>query len=130
MGAREFKFKSQIRLSAVELNLQVSTYLWALRGLYPRYRRYIAWYTILRKQLPGPRVKADLFWQESIERTTDEIDQWAEDARRAALDMLDAAIYPNPMEACGWDCDFQTPCLLRGRPEDLATVLKRDYKAR
>jgi CRISPR/Cas system-associated exonuclease Cas4 (RecB family) len=128
MACMEFKSKKQIDTSGVDLLLQLSVYLWALRQLYPKRKRYIAHYTILRKQMPGPRVKADLFHRESVERTDEEIDQWALDTARAALDMLDAAIYPNPMDACSWDCDFKMPCMLRGRPEDLKHVLTTEYK--
>lgn len=128
VGCFEHKFKSQIRIDAIDLNLQLSVYLWALRQLYPEAKRYIAYYNVLRKQMPGPRVKADLFARESVERTDEEIDQWAIDTERIALDMLDAAIYPNPMDNCSWDCDYQVPCMLRGRPDDMAVVFQRDFK--
>lgn len=128
MGAFEHKFMSQIRVSNVDLNHQLTVYLWVLRRLHPKKKRFIAYYNILRKQMPGPRVKADLFAREPVERSADEIAQWEIDAQRAALDMIDGAIYPNPMEACAWDCDFQIPCLLRGRPDDLSHVLKTHFK--
>lgn len=127
VGCFEHKTKSKINIDVVDLNLQLSVYLWALRLLYPKARRFIAYYNVLRKQMPGPRVKADLFARESIERTSEEIDQWVEDTRNIVRDMLDPAIYPNPMDSCSWDCDFQVPCMMRGRSEDLRTVLTRDY---
>ncbi len=128
VACQETKTKGQIRVDTVDMNIQLSVYLWALRQMYPSMKRYIAYYTILRKQMPGPRVKADLFHREHVERTDDEIDQWAVDTRRAALDMLDGAIYPNPMDSCSWDCDFTNPCMLRGRPDDLTHVLTTMYK--
>lgn len=126
VGCFENKFKGQIRVDIVDMNLQLSVYLWALRQLYPEKKNYVAWYQVHRKQMPGPRVKADLFARESVTRSDEEIDQWAIDAQRTALDMLDAAIYPNPMDACSFDCDYQVPCLLRGT-EDLEDVLTNDY---
>lgn len=128
MAGFEHKFKSQLRINSIELNLQLSVYLWALRKLYPEARRYIAYYNVLRKQMPGPRVRSELFAREAVERTDDEIDAWEMDAQRIALDMLDAAIYPNPTDACGWDCDYNVPCLLRGNPKDVRHILKTEYQ--
>lgn len=128
IGCSEFKTKGQIRTNDVETNLQLSVYLWALRRLYPKAKRYTAHYTILRKQMPGPRVTADLFHRETVERTDEEIEQWAIDTERAALDMFDAALYPNPNENCSWDCDFKIPCLLRGNAADLRHVLSTQYR--
>ena len=130
LGCLEFKTKGQIRMDVVEMNLQLSVYLWALRRKYPKFKRYIAHYRVLRKQMPGPRVKADLFASEAVERTDNEIDQWAADTARSALDILDGAIYPNPMDACSFDCDFRIPCLLRGNDSDLKHVLKTEYKTK
>lgn len=129
IGSLESKFKGQIRMGGIDQNIQLSLYLWALSRIYPDAKRYIAWYQVLRKQMPGPRVKADLFARESVERTVDEVKQWELDTQRAALDMLDAAIYPNPNDNCSWDCDYQTPCLLRGT-QDLEGVLKTQFKTR
>lgn len=126
----EFKTKGQIKMDVVEMNLQLSVYLWALRRKYPKFKRYIAYYRVLRKQMPGPRVKADLFASESVERTDTEVDQWALDTQRAALDILDGAVYPNPMDACSWDCDFRNACLLRGNNADLKDLLKSEYKTK
>jgi hypothetical protein len=128
MGFTETKAKSQIRVDMVDMNIQLSVYFWAIRMKYPKVREIRGYYQILRKQMPGPRVRAELFHREAFERTPEEVDQWVVDTRRAALDMLDAAIYPSPMDSCGWDCDFQVPCLLRGRPDDLQHVLETQYK--
>jgi hypothetical protein len=127
IGCFENKFKAKIDMSVIDMNQQLSVYLWAMRRLFPDKKRYVAWYQIHRKQMPGPRVKADLFAREPIERTQDEIHQWEMDTQRMALEMLDAAIYPNPMSDCSWDCDYQVPCLLRGTP-DLEGVLTSQYK--
>jgi hypothetical protein len=128
IGCFEHKTCSSISLGKVDTNIQLSVYLWALRQKYPKAKRFIAYRNYLRKQMPGPRVKAALFAREAIERTDDEIDQWAVDMYHTALDMLDAAIYPNPTDDCSWDCDFQTPCLLRGNNEDMEHVLSTTYR--
>jgi hypothetical protein len=130
VGILESKFKSAIRYDEIENRLQLTVYLWALRQKYPKLKRYIAYYQILRKQMPGPRVKSDLFYREPIERDGDEIDQWARDTEYAALDMLDGAVYPSPMDSCSWSCDFKIPCLLRGNDADLRHVLSTEYTTR
>lgn len=127
VGCLEHKFKKTIDTSVVDLNLQLSVYMWALRRLFPKKKRYIAYYNLLRKQMPGPRVRADLFARESIERTEEEIQQWEEDTQRICRDMLDAAIYPNPQDSCSWDCDYQAPCTMRGRPGDLEATFISNY---
>lgn len=130
MGCFEHKTAKQIKLDMVDLNLQLSVYLWALRVRYPKMKRYQAYRNVLRKQMPTARVRAALFAREGIERMDDEIDQWVIDTQRIAGDMLDAAIYPSPQDSCGWSCDYQIPCLMRGRPDDLQEVLERDYKTK
>lgn len=123
----ESKFKGQIRYDATENRLQLSVYLWALSVKYPDMKRFMAFPQILRKQMPTPRVKAALFWRDLVERDRDEVDQWVLDTRRAALDMLDGAVYPSPMDSCGYMCDFNVPCLLRGNKRDLLHVLKTEF---
>lgn len=124
----ESKFKSTIKVDNIEQKLQITVYHWAMRKEFPRYKRYIAYPQVLRKQMPGPRVKADLFNREEIERNTDEIHQWELDTARAALDMIDGAVYASPMDSCSWSCDFQKPCLLRGNKQDLKYVLRDNYR--
>lgn len=124
----ETKIKGQIKMDNVEQKLQITVYVWAMMQEFPQYKRYISYPQILRKQMPGPRIKAALFWRDEIERTVPEVKQWALDTQRAALDMIDGAIYPNPMESCSWSCDFQKPCLLRGDKETLKYVLEDNYK--
>lgn len=128
MGVCEFKTKGQIRVDMVDMNLQLSVYLWALRRLHPKFRRFLAYYTILRKQMPGPRVRSELFHREAVERSDEEIEQWAIDTERAVMDMPGAAVYPSPMDSCGWDCDYQGPCLMRGNPSDLKFLFKTKFK--
>lgn len=127
MAMQELKTAGQFRDKGLETLIQLSTYLWAMRVKYPKNDRYIAYYTEMRKQLPTERVRAPLFQRQEIERTAEEVDQWVLDTQRAAMDMLDAAIYPNPNQNCSWDCDFQTPCLLRGT-DDLEHVLSSAYR--
>jgi hypothetical protein len=130
IACSEFKTAGQFKDNIVELNLQLSVYLWALRTKYPKQRRYIAYYTQLRKQMPGPRVKADLFKRDAVEREPEQLDQWARDTRLIALDMHGAAVYPNPMDSCAWGCDFKIPCMLRGNNADLKHVLQSQYQPR
>jgi hypothetical protein len=130
MAMLESKTAGQFKTNIVETNLQLSVYLWALRAKFPGYRAYTAYYQQLRKQLPGPRVKADLFMREPVERSDEEIAQWALDTERAALDMLDAAIYPSPQDTCSWSCDYQMACLMRGEPDDLRDTLKSQYSVK
>jgi len=120
----ERKFKKQIQMDIVEVNLQLSVYLWALSVLYPGNKEYQIHYRVLRKQMPGPRVTAPLFGSEPVTRTPGQIRAWVEDTRNTALEMIDAAVYPNPMDACSWDCDFKMPCLLRGEDDDLVSALQ------
>lgn len=124
----ETKFKKSLQMDNIEQKIQLTVYLWAMMTLFPKYKRYIAYPQVLRKQMPGPRVKADLFARHEIERSVAEIKQWALDTQRSALDMIDGAVYPNPMDSCSWSCDFQKPCLLRGDKEDLKYVLKDNYR--
>lgn len=126
----ESKFRGQIRMDNVEQKIQLTVYLWAMMTEFPKYKRYISYPQVLRKQMPGPRVKADLFHRTEIERTLPEINQWVLDTQRSALDMIDGAIYPNPMDSCDWACDFQKPCLLRGDKETLKYVLEDNYQRR
>lgn len=130
VGFLESKFKGQIKKSEAETRLQHSVYHYALRCLFPDMKRYISYPQILRKQMPGPRVTAALFWRDSIERDINEVDQWRIDTGRQAMDMVDGAVYPNPMESCDYACDFTIPCLLRGDPSAVKHVLKTQYKER
>jgi ATP-dependent helicase/DNAse subunit B len=127
MAMQEFKTKSKIDFSMIDLNFQLSTYLWALRQKFPKHRRYIAYHTILRRQMPGPRVTAALFSRTMVERTDQEIDRWVRDVQSIAADMVAPRIYPNVQPSCQWDCDFYNPCLLRSEPRDLKFVLKSEY---
>jgi hypothetical protein len=130
MTTLESKFKKTISYDNVENMLQLTIYLWAMRVLFPTMRRFIVYYQILRKQLPTDRVKTALFYREPIERGVDEIDQWVKDAGRQALDILDGAVYPSPMDSCSWSCDFKMPCLLRGDAGALKHVLTTEFQPR
>jgi hypothetical protein len=127
MGFIESKTAKNFKKDIIEANLQLSVYSWAIRRLYPKYEHYIGYYQQLRKQLPGPRVTTPLFMREDLERDDDEVRQWEKDTEAVARDMLDAAIYPSPMDSCSWSCDFKMACLLRGTP-DLLGVMRSEYK--
>lgn len=136
----ETKTKTQFDFNVMDLDSQMTTYLWALwkavtefpevlprplRAM--RFEKFIAWRTVLRRQMPGPRVKAPLFARESIERGEDELRMWEVDARRIARDMLDAAIYPTPTKSCEWDCDFFQLCQIRSDKEDLKHIIDTEF---
>lgn len=130
MAFLESKTAGQFKHDIIETNLQLSVYFWALRQRFPKIKRFIGHFQQLRKQMPGPRVTAPLFMREPVERGNDEIDQWAIDTEHAALEMLDGAIFPNPMDSCSWSCDFKIPCLLRGNKADLLHVLRTEYQTK
>lgn len=123
----ETKTKSDTNTDTIDMNYQLSFYSWALRQKYPGMKRYMSYYQILRRQKPGPRVKAPLFHREAVERTSDEIDQWVKDTQLVALDFLNARIYPHTMGNCNWDCDFQKPCGLRGDRSALRHIFKTEF---
>jgi hypothetical protein len=123
----ETKTKNGISFDMMDMDAQLTTYLWAMWKEYPDYKRYIAWRTVLRRQMPGPRVKAPLFGRESIERTPEELLLWERDTLRIVYDMLDAAIYPNKNESCKWSCDFYELCLARGSKSDLKHIMKEQF---
>lgn len=127
MAMDETKTAKQFRDKGLDTLLQLSVYLWAMRVKFPKMKRYKAYYTEMRKQLPTERVRAPLFQRQEVERTGEEIDQWVLDIQRTALDMVDPAIYPNPNANCSWDCDFQIPCMQRGTP-DLEHILDTGYQ--
>jgi hypothetical protein len=128
MGFLESKTAGQFKTDVIERNLQLSVYFWAMRMLNPKAKRFIGYYQQLRKQMPTSRVRAPLFVREDVERSASEIDQWVIDTQRVAQDMLDASIYPNPMDSCSWGCDYTGPCLLRGEAKDLQHVLNTEYQ--
>jgi len=130
IGMLEAKFLKDIKLNDLDNRIQLSVYLWALRKLYPKARRFVAYYQILRKQMPSPRVRTPLFHREPIERTAEELDQWERDIIHTALDMHGGAVYPNPMEACQWGCDFLIPCGQRGSKDDLLHILRNEFVTR
>lgn len=123
----ETKTKNYISFDMMDMDSQITTYLWAMWKKYPHYKRYIGWRTVLRRQMPGPRVKAALFGRESIERTPEELMFWEKDTRRIVRDMLDAAIYPTRRESCRYDCDFYELCLARGNKHDVKAIIEEQF---
>lgn len=136
----ETKTKNQISFDMMDMDAQLTTYLWAMwkastTGMCPlpkpfhsrRYDRYIAWRTVLRRQMPGPRVKAALFAREPIERTPEELIMWEKDTGRIVRDMMDAAIYPTRRDSCRFDCDFYQLCLSRGNKHDMKEIIAEQF---
>ena len=131
MAMQETKMRKSIDFKPFDISAQIDTYIWAMRQIAKRdklaIKRFKAYPTIARRQMPGPRVKAPLFGREMIERTDEQIMQWQTDTLNACHDMLDAAIYPNKMDDCFYMCDFKEPCDLRGDPADMKAVLRSEY---
>jgi hypothetical protein len=123
----ETKTKNNISFDMLDMNYQMTTYLWAMSTKYPKYKRYIAWRTVLRRMMPGPRVKAPLFDREFVERSDDDLKMWHLDIQRTVTDMLDAAIYPTPNDSCRWNCDFYNLCLVRSNRHDLKEIIEAEY---
>lgn len=127
----ETKTKNGISFDMMDMDAQITTYLWAMwkepRFHAKRYKRYIGWRTVLRRQMPGPRVKAPLFGRECIERTPEELMLWEKDTLRVVRDMLDAAIYPTRRESCRFDCDFYNLCLARGNKNDMRSIIEEQF---
>lgn len=130
IAALESKFVKQISMDGLDNKLQLSVYLWAMMEEWPQFKRYIIYFQNIRKQMPGPRVKAALFHREPVERDRDEIRQWVDDTRNAALDMVNGAVYPSPQDSCNWRCDFNVPCLMRGNDSDVKHILKTEFQKR
>jgi hypothetical protein len=132
----ETKTRTSVNFDMLDLSYQMTTYLWAMQQKFPRdergrrYKRYLAWRTVLRRQMPGPRVSAPLFGRESVERDPDELRMWLIDIRRTVTDMLDAAIYPNMTDQCKWGCDFYKLCLVRSNKSDLKEIIQTEYTAK
>jgi hypothetical protein len=130
----ETKTKTNIDFDMLDLNAQMTAYLWAMSTKFPRdergkkFKRYIAWRTICRRQMPTARVRAPLFGREMIERNPEELRMWLLDTRRIIRDMLDAAVYPTKTDHCRWDCDFYKLCLVRSNKSDLLEVIQSEYQ--
>lgn len=127
LAVDETKTKATISFDMLELNAQMTMYLWAMSVEYPKYDRYVIYRTVLRRMMPGPRVKNPLFGRESVERNPEDLHMWMLDARRRARDMLDAAIYPTQTDSCKWDCDFYNLCLIRSNKADLKHTIKTEF---
>lgn len=130
MAMLETKTASQMKAETWEWRMQWLTYRWFLGEAYPKLRQYLIYPTVLRKQMPGPRVKADLFSREPIEFGEDEVEQWRKDTIRICLEMIGAAVFPTYSSDCSWRCEFKNACLLRGDPDQLKHVLSTEFKPR
>lgn len=124
----EMKTKNGIDFDMLDLNVQMTTYLWAMSVQFPQFERYQAYRTIGRRQMPGPRVKAPLFGRsDAIERDPADLRLWLKDTRNIVRDMMDAAIYPTATDRCKWDCDFYRLCLVRSDKADLEDLITAEY---
>lgn len=45
-------------------------------------------------------------------------------------DMNGATVYPNKMDRCSWDCNFNLPCEERSRGNEVTNLLRSKYKQR
>lgn len=126
----ESKTRKDLKMDMLDLNNQITVYLWAMQKEFPGFERYLGWRTAMRRQMPGPRVKAPLFAREFVERDEEELRMWELDTRRIVKDMLDAAIYPTKTDHCRWDCDFYKLCLIRANKADLKSIIRSEYNAK
>lgn len=131
----ETKSRSSFRDENLDQTLQLSVYLWAMRmiakhELKKKFKRYVMYFQRLRKQMPTPRVTAPLFARDAIERDDEQIEAWRQDTINVLLEVHGGAVYANPQEDCNWSCDFQTPCLMRGNPDDVKHILTTQYQLR
>lgn len=128
IALEETKTKNAIEFDMLDLNAQLTTYIWALSEKFPQYDEYQAFRTVARRQMPGPRVKAPLFGRsDAVVRDPDDLKMWVKDTRRIVRDMMDAAIYPTPTDRCKWDCDFYNLCLVRSNKQDLTDVIHSEF---
>lgn len=127
MAMQEGKMRTNISFNPFEVSGQIMSYLYSMRVDHPGYKRYKAYPTVSRRQMPGPRVRAALFGREMFEKSDEEIEIWRQDTILTCYDMLDAAIYPNKMDSCFFACDFKNLCDMRGDPKDLKALIKTEF---
>lgn len=132
----EHKSYSRLDPRAMEMNQQFTAQIWLGRflaeklGLEERVHGVI--YNGLRKQAPGPRVKAPLFHRETLYRTDNEIGSmfyrayWA--CREFSSKNLKIYAQPEPLR-CAM-CDFREVCLEMQRGGDWQFLLDTNYTKR
>jgi hypothetical protein len=91
-------------------------------------------HTVLRKQKPGPRVKAPLFAREEVTRSNDEMLQTMEDMYNRIRDMAMSTlrperIYPSFGKDCQW-CPYNMPCKMRLERRDDKEIIDLSYFVR
>lgn len=132
----EHKTYARLDPKAMEMNQQFTAQIWLGRymadklGLEDHVHGVI--YNGLRKQAPGPRVKAPLFHREKLYRTESEIHTMLYRAYWACREFAqkDLAIYPQPSPIRCSMCDFRGVCLEMQRGGDWESLLEMDFTRR
>ncbi len=132
----EHKTYSRLDNAANEMNHQFTAQIWLGRylaehmGIDGKVLGVI--YNGLRKQKPGPRVKAPLFHREILYRTDNEIQTLLHRAYWASREFAskNLKIYPQPSGIQCAMCDFRTVCIEKQRGGDWQTMLDMDYTKR
>lgn len=87
-------------------------------------------YNGLRKQAPGPKVKAPLFVRQKIFRNQSEIQSFLHSAYWMYKESRKWKIYPQPNAIeCSY-CDYREPCTEKMRGGDYQFLLDHNYKKR
>jgi len=112
----------------LQLDEQVTTYTWAIQK-YMGIEIMGCIYNILRTQLPGPRVKAPLFYREFVWRNKQELERiesrlyW----KYREIKRKDRPIYPNPNQFNCKGCPYWSLCV-EDTPEARSHFGVRDKK--
>ena len=132
----EHKTYTRLDPRAIEMSHQFTAQIWLGRhmaeslGLEEHVHGVI--YNGLRKQAPGPRVKAPLFHREMLYRTESEIQALLHRAYWACREFSrkDLAIYPQPNPIKCAMCDFTEVCLEKQRGGDWEFLLEENFTKR
>jgi len=132
----EHKTYARLDTRSMEMNHQFTAQIWLGKymaealGLEEHVQGVI--YNGLRKQAPGPRVKAPLFHREFLYRTESEIAAMLHRAYWACREFSkkSLAIYPQPNPIRCSMCDFREVCLEKQRGGDWEFLLEENFTRR
>ena len=131
----EHKTFSRFTLSDLELNHQFTAQVWLGKSLAEHMGIdepvVGVIYNGLRKQLPGPRVKRELFERHKIYRTERSIDVFLHRAYWQHREMSgNIPIFPQPNPIRCGQCDFKEVCLEYHRGGDWKFILNESFTKR
>ena len=124
------------------MDLQLGAQLWTLSKEGKRPSGVL--FNLIRKQMPGPRVKAPLFARHRATRTAQELRIFEETLFRVYHDMRDTArrilvdkepfytlpYNPQTMGVCSWGCPVKDLCGAICRGDDTTLVIESQLKPR